>query len=104
MASGVGHTVSEHGGACFVALRGDIDFAAAPQIGQIVRSVLAAHDCATLRLGLGHVAFLDCAGVQALLGAQAEAAAHGVPLTVVDVHDGPRKVMELTGVYARLCG
>ncbi|NUT32149.1 MAG: STAS domain-containing protein [Hamadaea sp.] len=103
MASGVGHTVGEHGGVCVVALDGEIDFAVAAQIGQIVRSVLTTRACASIQVDLVRVGFLDCAGVQALVNAQAEAAARGVPLVVAGVHDGPRRVMELTGVYARLC-
>jgi anti-sigma B factor antagonist len=98
------HTVVESDdGICVIALRGEIDLAGADQIIGVVRAVIGSGRCRRLSLDLRDAIFLDCAGVRALLAAQREAERQGVPLGVTHVHGVARRVMDLTGVYDRLC-
>ena len=102
IAPGEPHTVVEAGGVCVVALQGEIDLATAGGIVDVVRAVLAKSGCRRIRVDLAGVSFLDCAGVRALLDAHNEAERRGVALDIRHAHDGPRKVLQLTGVYGYL--
>jgi anti-anti-sigma factor len=102
IAPGVAHTVVEAGGVCVVVLQGEIDLATAGEIDDAVRSLLAPGRCSRIRVDLSAVTFLDCAGVRALLEARRQAARKGVEFGIVHAHDGPRKVLMLTGVYGYL--
>ena len=82
-----------------VALRGEIDLAAADAVGRELRTVLDEY-VVPLVLDLGDVTFLDSSGMRALLVAHRRSAAEGRALTIVDASLPVRRVIELSGTAA----
>lgn len=74
---------------------GEADLSAAPTLDAVLLD--AARHTAALDIDLGHVAFLDCSGLNCLLRARAVALARGAALTVTDTTPAARRLLALTG-------
>jgi anti-anti-sigma factor len=74
---------------------GEADLSAAPTLEAVLLD--AARRTAALEVDLGHVAFIDCSGLNCLLRARAVALAHGATLTVTDTTPAARRLLSLTG-------
>jgi anti-anti-sigma factor len=79
-------------------LRGELDMAGVALVTARVAATRAHPDVTAVDLDLSAVTFLDSAGLNCLLKAQAEAAAAGIPLQVVAASPGVRRVVDLAGV------
>jgi anti-sigma B factor antagonist len=83
-------------GVAYIALEGDLDVCSEARLRQRLTSVLDA-GTACLVLDLRDVAFLDCAGLRALLLARRLVEARGGRLLLTRVPDHVRRVIALTG-------
>jgi len=90
--------VRSEGSRAVVALRGELDMSGVPLVAAEVTGALARPGVTAVDLDLAAVTFLDSAGLNCLLKAQAEAAAAGIPLHVAAASPGVRRVVELAGV------
>lgn len=90
--------VRSEGPHAVLALRGELDMAGVALVTSRVAAALARPDVTAVDLDLVAVTFLDSAGLNCLLKAQAEAAAAGIPLQVVAASPGVKRVVELAGV------
>lgn len=90
--------VRSEGTHAVLALRGELDMAGVALVTARVAAALARPGVTGVDLDLGAVTFLDSAGLNCLLKAQAEAVAAGVPLQVAAASPGVQRVVELAGV------
>lgn len=83
-------------------LRGELDFAAAPLLeGRVLE--LCRRGAGELVLDLGELAFIDSAGLNAILRVRAACEQHRCKLAIVPVHSGPvGRVFERTRLFERL--
>lgn len=87
-----------------VRISGELDFASAPQVLDVVGRVHAEYEPARIELDLGQVRFLDSEGIRALLLASERLTHRGCGLLVTDAQPQVLRVLELTGVADRLAG
>jgi anti-sigma B factor antagonist len=80
---------------------GDVDLATAPRLRSVVARAIG-QGCTVLRLDLGDVSFIDCAGLRSLLASAAEAEASGAQLTLHSVPARVTRLLELTGTSHHL--
>lgn len=85
-----------------VTVAGDIDLATAPELGDRLLSVLREHAPAILDVDLAGVAFLDCAGISALITARNAAVSAGSQLWIVHPQPFVRRVLDVTGLLGVL--
>jgi anti-sigma B factor antagonist len=89
--------IIESGDACTVQLRGDLDHAAAPQFESEFSQLLAAKP-GSLTLDLAKLAFLDSAGISALLIVARQAETSGSSLRFLAPRGQPEYVLAVTGL------
>ena len=90
---------NEHG-VVIAAVTGEIDVSNVAQLRE--RLFELADDGGTLILDLNRVAFIDSAGLGALVGTSRRAAEHGGSLLAVCAQPQPRKLLWMTGVDKRI--
>lgn len=90
--------VRSEGPQAALVLRGELDMAGVALVTARVAAALARPDVTAVDLDLAAVTFLDSAGLNCLMKAQAEAAEAGIRLQVVAASHGVRRVVELAGV------
>jgi anti-anti-sigma factor len=81
--------------ACLVAVAGELDLASAPELARSLYPL--ARPGAVVTLDLQNLAFMDLAGVRALLDARRVASAAGSSLHILSAGEGATRVLELTG-------
>lgn len=87
--------VCDAGSACLVAVAGELDLASAPELARMLYPLQ--RPGAVVTLDLQHLAFMDLAGVRALLDARRVASAAGSSLHILGAGEGATRVLELTG-------
>jgi anti-anti-sigma factor len=80
-----------------VALGGDLDMAAAFKLEPAVERLLAADDVQSLELDLADVAFVDSAGLGAILAIRERTHRAGIEIAIARPSDPVRRLLELTG-------
>ena len=91
----------EHRGRADLIIRGDLDVTSAPRVIATVTE-MARSPLRALRIDCEGVAFLDSAGVRALVVSRNEAAARGVELTIVNPSPSVARVLDMTGLAPML--
>jgi anti-sigma B factor antagonist len=81
-----------------VGVSGEIDIASAPKLRDELLGAIRRHE-ARLALDLSGVAFMDCAGISALLAARRHAQLEGGWVRVVRASRRARKILMLTGLH-----
>jgi anti-sigma B factor antagonist len=98
-------TSSSHrdGATVTITLRGDADL---PGVGDFedMLATLVGSDVETIRVDLTGVAFIDSAGINALLKGRRAAEDHGQTFVVSDANGLVRELLEMTGVWSHLSG
>lgn len=84
------------GTTCTLTVRGDVDLASAPRLGDALAAVLRAEPEIVL-LDLGQVEFIDSTGLHVILSARARAEDHGIRLVVVE-SEAARRLFAVSGV------
>ena len=92
------------GGVLTVAVSGDVDLVTGPAVAEAITGALAADGVHAVLVDLSAVEFLDSSGVALLLNGRRDADERGIGFQVTGAHGIPRQVLELTGVWAHLCG
>ncbi len=80
-----------------VALGGELDMAAAFKLEPAVEHLLAADDVQALVLDLADVAFVDSAGLGAILAIHERTHRAGIGIAITRPSDPVRRLLELTG-------
>jgi anti-sigma B factor antagonist len=88
------------GTAHVVSVRGEVDIATAPTLGQILGAVLESHE--QVVLDLSGVSFIDSTGIGVLMAAARMADADGGGFAIRDPSQSVLRVLELSGVSERL--
>jgi anti-anti-sigma factor len=91
---------SRDGTAHVVSVRGEVDIATAPMLSQLLHSALESHE--QLVLDLSEVSFIDSTGIGVLVAAARAADADGGGFTIREPSRNVLRVLELSGVSARL--
>jgi anti-sigma B factor antagonist len=87
-----------HADRCVLALVGEADLDAQPQILELGSAALADHSTPTLVLDLAGVTFIDSTGLSALVHLRNEAQTLGKQLQLSGVPDRVRQILDLTGL------
>lgn len=82
-----------------VMVRGEVDLATAPRLGEALRAV--ARRAAGVVVDLGGVTFMDSSGVSALVRSREEMARRGGELVLTRATPTVRRILELTGLADR---
>ena len=90
-------------GVVLVRVRGELDGAAAPQLVTAVKEAIGG-GCGAVHLDLSGLAFLDSAGLSALLGMHRDWSDHDTTIVVVKASEPVRRLFDLTGVMRLLTG
>ena len=85
-----------------LALAGDLDMAATFRIEPEVDRLLAGHAVRRLVLDVADVGFIDSAGFGALLSIRERTKSLGIDMTLVNVSDPVRRILDLSGITAVL--
>jgi anti-sigma B factor antagonist len=93
-------TVRNERGVVIAAVTGEIDISNVAQLRE--RLYELADNGGTLIVDLNRVAFIDSAGLGALVGAARRAAEHGGSLLAVCAQPQPRRLLWMTGVDKRI--
>jgi anti-sigma B factor antagonist len=98
-------SLSSHrdGGATTIVADGDLDLASAPELEREIAAVVTG-EVAAVVVDLSAVAFLDSAGINALLKGRRLAQERGLRYRVAGATDLVRQVLEMTGVWSLLGG
>ena len=89
---------SDVGGERTLAIIGEVDLAVKTQLNLELADLLAeAHSPALV--DLSRVTFMDSTGLNAFCDADREGRALGVPLVLIGVPDGVRRVLDITGLW-----
>jgi len=81
-----------------VELAGDLDMAAAFKLESEVDALLGSRDVEDLVIDLDQVAFVDSAGLGALLSIRERAGELGIDLAIASVSDPVRRILDVTGL------
>lgn len=81
-----------------VVATGDLDMAAAFRFETEIDALLTSGDVKSVVLDLGHVTFVDSAGLGALLSLREQASRRGVELKVSNMSTAVRRILEVTGI------
>jgi anti-sigma B factor antagonist len=87
-----------------VAATGAVDLSTAEVLQNEIADAIIGGDAENVSLDLSEVAFLDSAGINALLVSRRLADAHGRVFRVVNVVGLTRDLLEMTGVWSHLGG
>jgi anti-anti-sigma factor len=93
-------TLERTASAVIIRARGDLDLSTAPGLAMLIE-----RDCRpgeNLVFDLGHLSFLDCAGLRVLLYAQARADQGGGHLELLRGTDSVQRMLRLAGLEDRL--
>jgi len=93
-----------HGSVLTVAISGDVDLATSPVMRAALNEAVTTPGVTAVDVDLSAVGFLDSSGISALLNGRRDADEHGVAFRVTGTQAGPRRVLEMTGVWAHLSG
>jgi anti-sigma B factor antagonist len=93
-------TVRGERGVVIAAVAGDVDISTVAQLRECLFELADSGE--TLIVDLNRVAFIDSAGLGALVGAARRAAAHGTSLHVVCARAQTRQLFHLTGLDRQL--
>lgn len=104
----VGHTVHvsvrrPEPGSVVVHIRGEVDMASIPRLGELIRQRLRAAYLRAVVLDLSEVDFLSTGGLEMLLHAQRRAENRGVALYIVPDERCVHRLVQLTGTEDRFC-
>jgi anti-sigma B factor antagonist len=104
----VGHAVNvsvrrPEPGSVVVHIRGEIDMASVPRLGELIRQRLRAAYLRTVVLDLSETDFLSTSGLEMLLHAQRRAENRGVALYIVPDERCVHRLVQLTGTEGRFC-
>jgi anti-sigma B factor antagonist len=91
--------LSEHEQRLCVVVAGELDFDTVATFEAATATLRRPWGFAVVELDLAELRFLDCAGVAAILGLQADVTAAGPRLVIVDPRPIVDRVLELTGAY-----
>jgi stage II sporulation protein AA (anti-sigma F factor antagonist) len=81
-----------------VALAGELDMMAAFKLEPALEDLLAAHDVRRLVLDLADLAFIDSAGLGALLAIRDRTQGLGIEMVLANVSGPARRILELSGL------
>jgi anti-sigma B factor antagonist len=97
-------TSNRSGSVVTVAVSGDIDISASGAVEAAVIGAVAGDGLTRVEVDLSGVEFLDSSGVSLLLRGRRKADEQGVEFRVTGARGVPKRVLEMTGVWAHLCG
>jgi anti-anti-sigma factor len=89
-------------GTVHVVVAGEVDMESSPRLATALTQAIHADDTKCVVVDLDGVSFLDSSGIRELVLAQMLATEKGVTFYITNVHDAPRRVLELTAVFAVL--
>lgn len=94
-------TTERGNGTSTVRLSGELDIATAPRLISTVRE-LTADGFRRIELDCGDVAFIDSAGIRALIVSKNEASQRGTRLALVATSTAMSRVLDMTGLSSLL--
>jgi anti-sigma B factor antagonist len=97
-------SVDHNGRVLTVTVSGDVDLSTSPEVGRTIREAVAAPGVTALRVDLREVEFLDSSGIAVLLNGRRSADEHGVAYRVIGAQGIARRVLQISGAWAHLCG
>jgi anti-sigma B factor antagonist len=92
--------VADYRGWTVVAVGGEVDMAAAPQLRTRLMSVAAEFAGGAVAIDLGGVGFVDSAGLGVLIGALRRITEAGGRLALLDLQPAVQRVFSITGLDA----
>jgi anti-anti-sigma factor len=90
-------TVHDRHGSAVVVLQGELDMRAAPQLDQVLESLVAKGHAAVV-LDFAGLSFIDSSGISVLIAAQQGLQARGGHLAIHSARAHARKVFEISGL------
>lgn len=95
-------TRQKAGGVVCIAVSGELDMATADQVIDAVTAAADADGVTAVQVDVAALAFLDSAGIGALIKTKRLTDDRGTAYRVINAGGQPRRVLELTGVLAAL--
>ncbi|MDQ7905535.1 STAS domain-containing protein [Phytohabitans sp. ZYX-F-186] len=89
-------------GTVYLTVAGEIDMESSPRLATALSQAIHADDTKCVAVDLDRVSFMDSNGIRDLVLAQTQATEKAMTFYITNVQDGPRRVLELTGLLAVL--
>jgi anti-sigma B factor antagonist len=90
--------VAEYRGWVVVAVGGEVDMAAAPQLRSRLMAVAAEFPGRSVAIDLGGVGFVDSSGLGVLIGARRRTTESGGKMALLDLQPPVQRVFSITGL------
>jgi anti-anti-sigma factor len=97
---GLSISVSDCEGGALVVLSGRISVDSSPELRNQLLAIFARQGISTLTIDLAKATYIDCAGIATLIEALKMANSHKTRLQLMGLRDGPRHLLEVTGLLA----
>ena len=90
--------VTDIGGGAVVCLGGRVTIDSSPDLRKQLLALLRRRSLPTLIIDLSQLSYIDCSGIATLIEALRIAHQHNTKLQLRGVRDGPRHLLEVTGL------
>jgi anti-sigma B factor antagonist len=90
--------VTDSEGGAVVCLGGRVTIDSSPDVRKQLLALLSRGSLPTLIIDLSELSYIDCSGIATLIEALRIAHQHNGKLELRGVHDGPRHLLEVTGL------
>ncbi|HXX24371.1 MAG TPA: STAS domain-containing protein [Terriglobia bacterium] len=94
----LGISVTDRGGAAIVCLSGRVSIDSSPVLRERLLTLLKRQSPPMLTIDLSDLAYIDCSGIATLIEALRIAHQRNSELQLRGLHDGPRHLLEVTGL------
>jgi len=94
----LGISVTDRGGATIVCLSGRVSIDSSPVLRERLLALLERQSPPMLTIDLSDLAYIDCSGIATLIEALRVAHQRNSELQLRGLHDGPRHLLEVTGL------
>lgn len=91
------HVTDSEGGA-LVCLSGRVSVDSSPELRERLHALLNRQSLPTLTIDLSDLTYIDCSGIATLVEALRIAHSRKTQLQLTGLHDGPRRLLEVTGL------
>jgi anti-sigma B factor antagonist len=95
-------TIRRHDGGVVVAVLGELDFVAAPELARTMRDLIEDQDQVDVVMDLGGVTFIDSFGVRTLLQARSTLIERGSRFAITEPSSAVRRILEILGLDPEL--
>jgi anti-sigma B factor antagonist len=90
--------VTDNEGGSVVSLDGRFNIDSSPGVREELLDILKRESLPTLTIDLSNLTYIDCSGIATLIEALRIAKKRGTKLQLRGLHDGPRQLLEVTGL------